>query len=242
MKNSSRRLKPIISIYLLIAIIGFVAVHIGFATTFLIPVTEGTFEAPVIIYIHGMVAFAWILLFLVQTFLIHRRNYKLHMTLGFSGVAIALATAITMIPAAMFGVEQELKEGLGQTAISGIVGNCTSAIMFLALAISGIVYRKQPAIHKRLLLLATIVVLWPAWFRFRHYFPSIERPDIWFAVVVADSLIILAWIWEKYTLGRIHPVLKYGGIFIIAEHVFEVIMFDTPGWRIIANAIYNSLQ
>lgn len=242
MKISSGNERPKISIYLLIAIIGFIAVHIGFATTFLIPMTKGTFEAPAIIYIHGMVAFAWVLLFLVQTFLIHRSQYKLHMTLGFTGIVIALATSITMIPAAMFGVEKELAAGLGQTAISGIVGNCTSSIMFLSLALSGVAYRKRPDIHKRLLLLATIVVLWPAWFRFRHYFPSVERPDIWFAVVLADSLIILAWIWEKSTTNRIHPVLKYGGIFIIAEHAFEVIMFDTAGWRIIANVIYGSLQ
>src|SRR5690606_18902661 len=122
---------------------------------------------------------------------------------------------------------RELKEGLGQTAISGIVGSCTSGIIFLALVIAGLLSRNNAAAHKRLMLLATIVVLWPAWFRFRHYFPSVPRPDIWFAVVLADSLIVIAIIRDKLTYRKIHPVLLYVGLFIIAEHAFEVMMFDS---------------
>ena len=91
------------------------------------------------------------------------------------------------------------------------------------------------------MLLATIVVLWPAWFRFRHYFPSVPRPDTWFALVMADSLIIVAWVWDKLRNGKIHPVLKYVGLFIILEQSFEVVAFDTPLWRDIAKWIYNIL-
>src|SRR5690606_31908470 len=136
---------------------------------------------------------------------------------------------------------RELKEGLGQTAISGIMGSCTSGIIFFALVIAGLLNRNNAAAHKRLMLLATIVVLWPAWFRFRHYFPSVPRPDIWFAVVLADSLIVIAIIRDKLAYGKIHPVLLYVGLFIIAEHIFEVIMFDSEGWRVVANWLINQL-
>ena len=91
------------------------------------------------------------------------------------------------------------------------------------------------------MLLATIVVLWPAWFRFRHYFPSVPRPDIWFAFVLADSLIIFAWIWDKIKNGNIHPVLKWVGLFIILEQSFEVVAFDSLMWRTIGKLIYNAI-
>ena len=230
------------SLYFFLAIVGFVAIHIGFATTFLVPVSNGTFKAPAGIYIHGIFAFCWVLLFLVQTFLIHRQNYRAHMTLGVAGVVIAIGTAVSMIPAATFAVEKEINSGLGETAISGIVGTITSGLIFLALALSGIAFRKRPDIHKRLLLLSTIIVLWPAWFRFRHYFPSIDRPDIWFAVVLADSLIVITWIWELVSFGKVHRVFIFGGLFIIAEHTFEVMMFDSANWRIVANFIYGMLN
>ena len=227
--------------FLVIGIIGLMAVLIGFATTFIIPVSRGTFKAPLVIYLHGLFAVLWVLLFLTQTFLIHFRNYRLHMSLGLFGIVIGLGTSITMIPAGMYAVQKELNKGMGETAISGILGTCTSAILFITLVLFGIFYRKKSAIHKRLLLLATIVVLWPAWFRFRHYFPNVPRPEFWFGVFLADSLIILSWIWERYTLGKVHPVLKYVGSFIIIENLTEIMLFDSSIWRKAAHLTYELL-
>ena len=155
---------------------------------------------------------------------------------------IAVGAAVSIIAASLYQIDRDLKEGLVQTAISSIVGSLASATMFLTLVTAGIVYRKRPQVHKRLMLLATIVLIWPAWFRWRHYFPSVERPDIWFAGVLADSLIIVAFIWDWLSNKRIHPALLCGGLFIIAENVIEILLFDSSGWRIIANAVYNFLK
>jgi len=229
------------SFFLTIGLIGILAILIGFAKPFILPVSSGNFKAPLIIYVHGAFAFSWVLLFTTQSALIKLKNYKMHKTLGLVGFLIALGVAITIIPVGLYAVEKELKQGLGDTAISGIIGNCTSSIMFIALVSAGIFYKKRPQLHKRLLLLSTIVLLWPAWFRFRHYFPSVERPDIWFAVVLADSLIIISWIWDKMKNGKIHPILFYLGLAIIIEHSLEVIMFDNYLWRITAKNIYEFL-
>jgi hypothetical protein len=237
--NTSKRTP---SFFLVIGLVGVFAVLTGFAKTFILPVSAGNFKAPPVIYIHGAFAFGWIILFVTQTFLIHFNNYRIHMTLGIVGIFIALGVALTMIPAGLYAVEKELKQGLGDTAISGIVGTCISALMFFSIVLAGIIYRNKPETHKRLMLLATILVLWPAWFRFRHYFPSIPRPDIWFAVVLADSLIVISWIRDKLVNGRIHPVLGYIGTIIMAEHIFEVIMFDSNSWRVVAKHIYGLIS
>jgi len=92
------------------------------------------------------------------------------------------------------------------------------------------------------MLLATIVVLWPAWFRFWHYFPSVPRPEIWFALILADSLIVISWIWDKLKNGTIQAVLKYVGSFMILEQTFEVVMFDKPVWRAVAKWMYVLLE
>jgi hypothetical protein len=147
-----------------------------------------------------------------------------------------------MLPTGLFQVNRDLSKGLGETAVSQIVGIVTTALMFSILVGAGFVFRKKPKVHKRLMLLATIVLLWPAWFRFRHYFPSVPRPDIWFGVVLADSLILMSWIADKLTYGKIHPVLFFGGLLIIAEHVFEVLTFDSYSWRVVARTIYQALR
>lgn len=89
------------------------------------------------------------------------------------------------------------------------------------------------------MLLATIALLWPAWFRFRHYFPHVPNPEIVFAIIVADSLIIVAALRDRIVERRIHNVWLIGGALLIAEHIAEAILFDTPGWRAVAHALYT---
>ncbi len=230
------------SYFFLIAIVGLFAVFIGFAKTFIIPSSLGTFSAPHVVYIHGALAFSWVFLFFIQTYLINSSKYRLHMTLGFLGVLIASATAFTMLPVGIYAVQKELELGLGDTAISSFLGVVTSAIMFLSLVIAGIVNRTNGETHKRLMLLATLVMLWPAWFRFRHYFPSVDRPDIWFAVVLADIWILISCIWDRWKNGRVHSIFKYVGAFIILEHSFEVVYFDNSTWQEVAKYIYHLMS
>jgi len=225
-----------------VALIGIAAILIGFLKTFIIPILSGTKTWPFAIYLHASFVFGWVLLFLIQSLLIQNKKYKTHIFIVRWAAFIAVGAAVSIIPAALYQCERELKEGLGQTAISAIVGSLASATMFLALVTFAIVYRKKSQIHKRLMLLATILLIWPAWFRWRHYFPSVERPDIWFAVVLADSLIIVAFIWDWIKNKRIHLTLLFGGLFIIAESCMEILLFDSSGWRVLANAVYNFLK
>lgn len=240
--RNKKRQKKKSSFFFVMGWIGLFAVLAGFAKTFIIPVSSGSFKAPVSIHVHGAFALSWIILFVVQTFLIRAKNYRRHIALGTFGLFLAIGTALTMLSAGVFVVERELKQGLGGTAYSGIVGVCTTAIIFLTLVSAGMIFRRKKEVHKRLMLLATIVVLWPAWFRFRHYFPSVPRPDIWFAVVLADSFIVVAWVRDLIVNRRIHPVLLWAGMFVILENTFEVMMFDHSAWQATGRAIYEAIS
>jgi hypothetical protein len=115
-------------------------------------------------------------------------------------------------------------------------------LMFVALVVAGILNRSRPEVHKRLMLLSTLVLIWPAWFRFRHYFPQVPRPDIVFAVVAADSMIVLVMLRDRLVTGRVHPVLLGVGLGIIAEHALEVATFDSPVWRTLSHGIYDIMS
>jgi hypothetical protein len=239
-KINAVKKKPLF--FLIMGFVGLFAALTGFAKTFFIPVSAGTFNAPLMVYIHGAFAFSWVCLFLVQSVLVLNRKLNIHKILGYSGIFIALGVAGTIIPAGLYSVKKELAQGLGETAVSGLLGSITSALMYLLLVAAGIYYRRRPEWHKRLMLLATITLLWPAWFRFRHYFPSIPDPQIWFALVLADSLIIVSLLRDKIVLGKLLPEFLFLGLFIIAEHTFEVMMFDSAPWRVAANVVYGVLK
>ena len=232
--------KRSVSLFTLIGIIGLLGAVTGFMGTFFLPVATGAFKAPLSIYIHGAFAFAWIIIFLTQTLLIRSLKFRTHILLGTFGIFVAIGTAATMIPAGIFATNKELAKGMGDFSYAQITGTLTSSLLFLTLVMLAVLNRKRPDVHKRFMLLATILVLWPAWFRFRHFFPGVPRPDIWFGLVLSDSLILFSWIYEKKVRGRIHPVLLYGGLALIIENTLEIILFESSLWQYLGKAIYTA--
>jgi hypothetical protein len=214
---------------------------IGFAGTFFAPVAQGRFQAPTVIFVHGGLFFAWVILFVVQPSLIRAQAYGVHKMLGAAGAVMALAMAASGIGVGLYAAERDFAAGGGETAISSLLGICTAMAMFVLLVGAGVALRGRPETHKRLMLLATLAVLWPAWFRFRHYFPAVPHPEFWFAVVAADSLIVACMIRDRLVTGRVHPVFLWVGSAIIADHLLEVMLFDNPAWRVAARALFDAL-
>lgn len=235
-------MKRFVSLYTTIGVIGLAAALIGFSKTFIFPVATGSFGAPMIVYVHGAFTFSWVILFPVQALLIKAENWSTHFKLGVIGALAAVGTGLTMPLVGKFQVERELALGFGEIAISSILGTVSAAVLFLGFVAAALWNRNRPEVHKRLMLIATIHVLWPAWFRFRHYFPSVQPPEIWFALLAADSLFILAWIWDYRQNGRVHPVLLWGSLFVIADHVFETFAFGSGPWVAASQFVWSFFE
>src|SRR5690606_27171191 len=135
-------------------------------------------------------------------------------------------------------VKKEMALTNNESAYSVILGTIISGILFASFVILAIVRRKNVKAHKRWLTVATIIILWPACFRLRHYFPNIPNPEIWFALVFADSFIFIAWVWDYIRNKSIHPSWLWGGTFVIVEQSLEVYFFDSPVWRGVSKEIY----
>ena len=208
---------------------------VGFTKTFFMPLAGSRFHAPPIVFIHGALFFGWVSLFVLQTNLIRLKKRSLHRVVGWCMAVMAIGMMIATVAVQVFAVKRDVAIGGGQTAISNLVGGCTSMLLFGGLVTAGVLNRHRPDFHKRLMLLATISVMWPAWFRFRHYFPSVPHPEYVFAIFFANTLTLVAMLYDKFTIGRIHPVYLWVGLGIIAEQTMETLLFDNAGWRVVAN-------
>lgn len=218
------------------------AVAVGFGRTYAAPMVLGTFRAPAVVHVHGVFAAAWILLFLVQPLLVRHGRIRTHRSLGRVGLPVAVGVGVTMVPAGMAAATRDVAAGGGAVAISSVVGVVTSAVLFVALVAAGIAARRDREAHARWLLLATLLVAWPAWFRWRHWFPAVPRPDIWFAVVIPFAWIVVAMLRDRRVRGTVHPVLAWAGTGIIVEQVCEVLAFDSRPWRVVAQGLYTGLR
>jgi len=227
--------------YLAMAMVAIAAVAIGFSTTYFIPIAVGTFAGPPVAHVHGLLFMAWIGLLLLQPMLVRHGRSGLHRKLGWIAVPLAVAMAVSGLGVGTYAVGRDLAAGGGDPVFSQLPGVVAAMAFFVVYVSIALAVRRKPDWHKRMILLATIAILWPAWFRFRHLLPFVPRPDILLGVVVPDSLIVVAMLRDRLKFGRVHPAYLIFGSLLIAEHVGEILFYDTPSWRAAAMSIYQML-
>jgi uncharacterized membrane protein YozB (DUF420 family) len=226
--------------YLGIGLVGLAAIAIGFSTTYVLPMARRTFEAPIVVHVHGALCLAWITLVIAQASLVKSRRTPLHRRLGWIAAPIALGMLATGIAVALRAARRDIPSQ-GLAAASPILGVVTTLVLFVLLVGLALAWRRYPDWHKRLILLATILVLWPAWFRFRHLLPWVPRPEVWLALVLADLPIAVAALRDRLKYGAIHPVWLYFGSALFVEQCFEINAFDSPPWRATGEWLFRTL-
>lgn len=231
---TERPLKRKSRYFLVASCLALAVTFVGFFKTFFLPSVRGTFSAPAVIYVHGGLLFLWTALLVMQSMLIQKRKLYLHRVLGFVSLGLVPCVVISTMAAGVYVMKRDLALGLGQVAISSLIGTFTTPLLFAILVAAAIVYRRRPEFHKRLMLLAMMAIIWPAFFRFRHYFPPVNYPEVVFGLILPDSMILVAMLWEKLTMGRVHVVYLTAGLALIAENVVELYLFDSSGWRVLA--------
>ena len=206
--------------YLRFAILGIAITVIGFIPTYFRPLTEAKSFDP-IYHIHGFFSASWLVLFLVQSALINRANPKLHMKLGWLGIVVSIGIVITLQRVGFVTATREIETGIGLGAQT-FLGTVLDSLTVGALIIIAIIMRKKPDIHKRLMLLATTILLWVAWVRLRYYFPPFPGNFDLFGFVFAMLPIPIFWWSERGALGKIHPTMLKVGLLVILEQGIQV--------------------
>jgi len=214
--------QPLSKHYLRFAILGIAITIIGFVPTYFRPLSEGSSFA-LLYHVHGLFAASWLILFLVQSFLINKHNPKLHMKLGFLGAFIATGVVISLHRVGFVTATRELQTGAGLGSQTFLGSGLLDPLTIGALITVAMIFRKKPEVHKRLMLLATIILLWVSWVRLRYYFPPFEGNFDLFGFVFAMSPIPFFWIIERRTSGKIHPTMWKVGLLVILEQGLQVL-------------------
>jgi len=102
--------------------------------------------------VHGIVYSAWVLLFLAQAILISAQRRRWHIALGSAAVVLLMF----MIPVGFHVVLVKVSSGMETIDEAGF--NLTGLMLGFALAFAGLATRKRPFIHKRLMMVATVVL------------------------------------------------------------------------------------
>lgn len=117
-------------------------------------------EMVVLDSIHGAAMSAWVLLFLVQAVLIGVGNRRLHMKLGWAVLAIAPILAISSILTAVHSVRSTPDFVFFAMPYPRFLLVMFAEIaLYTAFVAVGVITRKRPAIHRSMMLLASLSIL-----------------------------------------------------------------------------------
>ncbi|MEA3052246.1 MAG: hypothetical protein QOG72_1149 [Sphingomonadales bacterium] len=182
---------------------------------------------------HGLFFSAWIGLLVVQPILIANRRRELHRKLGWVGAALAVAMVVFGNLAAIAAMHGGFK-GLGDPYAFYAVP--FFAIQGFAVLVGlAVMWREKAETHKRLMLLAAIVIVEAAVARIELAPVVAGAPFTFF--VAGDLLIFAGMAYDKLSRGRVHKAWIWGGAAVIASQIGKVLISHTEPWMAFGRAV-----
>jgi hypothetical protein len=181
-----------------------------------------------LMHLHGFVFTLWILLLVTQSLLAGSGSMKLHRRLGFASIPLAISM---MGAAGMLAYSQTLvwidDPSFDYYEVLAFLATPFTTIVFFSMLYTlAILNRKRPAIHKRLILIATLDLCTPAISRL----PLIGPMATWTHYVAIDLFLLALLVHDWRALRRPHPSTVIGGLALVASQYGREWLGWTDTW------------
>jgi uncharacterized membrane protein len=207
-----------------LAALALTLILVGFAPTFFLKEAFDARDLKPIVHVHGAIFTAWPVLLLTQALLIRNGKYALHRTLGAVGVALVVAMVIT-------GFIVVLGKPRPTVEMRAFIFTPLLALILFPLFVGAAIrLRRNPAAHKRLMLLGTILFIVAGTRRVLHLLGVEATPYLPELVTYSILLLPLA-IYDLTRFRRLHAVTAWGGAILILRHVLHEAVAYTDGWQ-----------
>ena len=206
------------------------AVFVGFSRSYYLKGLYGTPELPALFHVHGLLFTSWMVFLLVQTGLVASRRTSVHRRLGVAGGVLALAMTV----AAMAMTMDMARRSAAAPTVDGLAFTIVpffTVIVFPVLVGTALLYRRQPEVHKRLMLIATLELVTAGVARI----PGAGSMPLFFVLTDAGLAAILAY--DMITRRRPHPATVWGGLFLIATQIVRTTAGATAAWIAFARVL-----
>lgn len=216
--------------------LGIAAVAVaGFARSYYLKSLFGTRPLTLAVHVHGLIMSAWLVVFVMQTWLIAIRRTLWHRQLGIAGALLAALIIPYGIALTVLALQREIQAHvLGKMHFLLLI-NVVNLLLFGAFVGSGLLLRSRADVHKRLMLLAAVALVAPAAARFALLFAHGPLPQFlaFYACIVA--CVLADTLWNR----RLHPVLGWGAMGMIAAFQLSYFAVQTPAWMALVRRMFG---
>ena len=223
--------------YFFMALLVATVVVYGFSQTIDHNLIHPTPLPPFILNLHAIAFSGWVVFFILQSALVRTRKVRIHRTLGWFGVALAVAMLVlgtgTAVSMDRFNVAQMPREA--DFAAAFLIVQWGYLWVFGVLFALAIYWRRAPEFHRRLMLMATCVLTDAAFGRFPQHMMGFSP----FGAVGVTALVLLGVVRDLIVDRRVHKVYLYGiPALLVCEAIFEyTFAHASPWWMHIARAV-----
>lgn len=213
-------------IYPLISLVMIAIIAVGFWESYFGLLLGQGVEKELFIHVHAFVYVSWMALFVTQTTFIATRRTALHRKLGQFGMIWGVLVLVVGTVTAVLRFGTMTGEGLVEPARQFVIWPLLDMVIFAGFFIPAYTYRRQPEIHKRLMVVATTNLIVAA--VIRAVGPPVSTMHVIF-VLLWLSPIIIAMVHDFVRKRLVHPVYIIG-VAVLTISSFRDIVTSTDAW------------
>lgn len=224
--------------YVAAGVLSTVIAVIGFWPSFFGPLLDGSDgDRHWVLYVHAVVFLGWLGLFILQSALVYARRKDLHRRLGNYGIAYGVLVIVLGLAATFVAPPLHVASGKWTLdhAAAFLLLPLGDLLLFGGFFATAIRYKNRHALHKRLMVLATVALVFPGAARMLS---PVNKPllmlVVWFSPLLAAILVDLV------VRKRIERIYLVGGA-ILLFGFGRVFLMDSEGWLRIGRAIMGIL-
>lgn len=226
--------------------VGMALMLIGIVLTGFVPDSLGMFaqvaggerpDLPLALHVHAVLMGGWMLLLLAQTVLMATGHDRWHMQLGIAGLALApaiLAAGLWLVPVNIATklefaatASPEVRAAIDKAVHNSLniaLGQIRVGLCFALFVAVGLMARvRDPATHKRLMILATVTPMGAA-------FARIPGTDILHALLWVPLAVLPMFVWDLYRLRHVQRAWWWFIGAMLPSGIVVLMLRDTPGW------------
>lgn len=184
--------------------------------------------ANALVHAHGIIMSLWVVYFAAQIALIRTRNVKLHMTMGFVGIALAVLVVVVGMATAYDAQLVRRSAPPGADPHEFFILPVSDMTLFVVFFAAAIYFRKRPTEHKSLMLLTAINFMPAALFRLPIFPPEFTMIGTF---ALPALLAVACLIWQTVKYGKLNKVFAAGVLLLVAAIPLRVIIAPSQIWH-----------
>jgi uncharacterized membrane protein YozB (DUF420 family) len=221
--------------FLLYVALIWLGIGMGFVPEMIDHIQKHERAYPLIVHFHAVVFVSWLVVLTAQVLLIRRGRHDLHKQLGIA--AMLLAVIMVVLGPATAIVVQRASFGTPDSDPAFFAIQFFDIVGFAGLVIAAFLRRGNSPAHKRLILLATLMISDAGFARWlggplHGIFGNSLWPYMPGFYLANDLLIVGLGVYDLITRRRLHPAYIAGVVWIVGIQLAIGYLYTAPWWKV----------